>query len=132
MAPLVLLALAVSDGSDPLETVESVVNLFTVVPTLVVSIIMMTKTKKLLLPVLACNTEAFKYCNSVSGIVLGALFNEPALVFHIINFVRMKSSKRELDGILNPEHQSATIPSSQGLSAATPAAQAVPNDDDDI
>lgn len=49
-------------------------------------------------------------CGSIGMIVLTALFNEIALVFFVINFVRMKTNKTLIQQILN--RQARTLPPS--------------------
>ena len=44
-----------------------------------------------------------KRCDSIGLIVLGALFNQPALIFIIINFVRVKCKKKLIDQIINKQ-----------------------------
>lgn len=43
---------------------------------------------------------AHKRCNSIGLIIFGYFFNTIALVFYVINFVRMKSNKKIIDRIL--------------------------------
>ena len=43
---------------------------------------------------------AHKRCNSIGMIIFGYFFNTIALVFYVINFVRMKSNKAMAERIL--------------------------------
>ena len=45
-------------------------------------------------------TPALDRCGSIGMLVFTALFNEIALIFFLINFIRIKSSRRTIDRIL--------------------------------
>lgn len=66
------------------------------IPCAVVGFIMTAKCNRYLAQFDANPAAAIQRCGSVGMIVLGALFNEIALIFIIINFVRCKSNREAL------------------------------------
>lgn len=69
-------------------------------PGIIVGYIMAAKTRRAYLCIERYPRAAIDHCGSVGSIILGALFNEVALIFVIINFVRCKSNKRLLDALV--------------------------------
>lgn len=76
------------------------------IPGIIIGFIMAAKTKRCYQCIHTDPAAAINRCGSVGSIVLGALFNEVALIFIIINFVRCKSNKKLLDQILQRSYHS--------------------------
>lgn len=75
-------------------------SLASTVPGIIVGYIMAAKTGRCWQRMHTDPQEAIDHCGSVGSIVLGALFNEVALIFIIINFVRCKCNKKQLEPLL--------------------------------
>lgn len=76
------------------------------IPGVIIGFIMAAKTKRYYQCIHTYPAAAINRCGSVGSIVMGALFNEVALIFIIINFVRCKSNKKLLDQILQRSYRS--------------------------
>ena len=68
-------------------------------PVAIVNLVMVKKTTKYRADICTDPRPALARCGSVGTIVLAAFFNEVALIFVIINFVRMKSNRALVERI---------------------------------
>lgn len=68
-------------------------------PVAIVSLVMAKKVGKYREKLYTDCTDGYNHATSVGSIVLGALFNEVALVFIIINFILTRNKKAEFDRI---------------------------------
>ncbi|MBQ8000399.1 MAG: zinc ribbon domain-containing protein [Ruminococcus sp.] len=68
-------------------------------PVAIVNLVMASKVGKYREKLYTDCTDGYNHATSVGSIVLGAIFNEIALVFIIINFVLTKNKKAEFDSI---------------------------------
>ena len=66
-------------------------------PGIIIGFIWAAKTKRAYRCIGSYPRPAIDHCDSVGSIILAALFNEVALIFVIINFVRCKSNKALID-----------------------------------
>ncbi|MBQ7872248.1 MAG: zinc ribbon domain-containing protein [Oscillospiraceae bacterium] len=69
-------------------------------PRIVVGFIMASRSKAYMQNIYERPEEAIERCGHAGIIVLGAIFNEVALIFIIINFVRCKSRRKVFDRIV--------------------------------
>ncbi len=79
--------------------IYGIVGLFAFLPVAIANLVMAKKVGKYRAKLYTDCTDGVKHATSVGSIVLGALFNEIALVFIIINFVLTKNKKAEFDRI---------------------------------
>lgn len=77
--------------------------LFLYLPITIVNFVMTKKARKYRDMINYDLNTVVKRCDSIGLIVLGALFNQPALIFIIINFVRVKCKKKLIDQIINKQ-----------------------------
>lgn len=69
-------------------------------PRIVVGFVMAARSKAYMQNIFERPEEAIQRCSHAGIIVLGAFFNEVALIFIIINFVRCKSRRKVFDRIV--------------------------------
>ena len=77
--------------------------LFAYLPISIVNFVMTSKARKYRDMVNHDLDTVVKRCDSIGLIVLGAMFNQPALIFIIINFVRVKTNKKLIEQIINKQ-----------------------------
>lgn len=100
---LLMLVIGAADGDGELVGLAVVYGVFLCPAYLamgIVGIVCAGKLKKQISQIYTNAAPAFAHCNSVGMIVLSALFNEIALIFVIINFVRAKTNRALMEQIL--------------------------------